>query len=104
MVGIRSYEVVAVADGEAMLETYKRALREGSGFHAVLMDLSIPGGMGGREAIKHLREIDSEVRAIVSSGYSQDPVMAAFKAYGFNGMVAKPYKVESLIAVLQEDE
>ena len=69
----------------------------------VLMDLSIPGGMGGREAIGRLREIDTDVKVIVSSGYSQDPVMADFKAYGFNGMVAKPYKIESLLAVLQDD-
>ncbi len=100
MLEMLGYEVVAVEDGEAMLETYKAALRDGTKFHAVLMDLSIPGGMGGREAIKHLRNIDSDVFAIVSSGYSQDPVMANFAAYGFNAMVAKPYKVQSLVAVL----
>ncbi len=104
MLGMLGYEVVAVADGEALLETYKKALQDGLSFQAVLMDLSIPGGMGGREAIKQLREIDSEVKAIVSSGYSQDPVMADYRAYGFNGMVAKPYKVESLLAVLQDGE
>ncbi|MCK5682003.1 PAS domain S-box protein [bacterium] len=103
MLEMLGYDVVAVADGEAMLETYKAALQGGSQFRAVLMDLSIPGGMGGREAIKHLREIDSEVIAIVSSGYSQDPVMADFEAYGFNAMVPKPYKVESLVAVLGDD-
>ena len=103
MLEMLGYEVVAVADGEALLETYKAALSEGLSFQAVLMDLSIPGGMGGREAIGQLREIDADVKAIVSSGYSQDPVMADFKAYGFNGMVAKPYKIESLLAVLQDD-
>ncbi len=100
MLEMLGYEVVAVVDGEAMLETYRAALRDGIKFNAVLMDLSIPGGMGGREAIKHLREIDSEVFAIVSSGYSQDPVMANFEDYGFDAMVSKPYKVESLVAVL----
>ena len=100
MLEMLGYEVVAVADGEAMLEAYKAALRDGMKYHAVLMDLSIPGGMGGREAIKHLRNIDADVFALVSSGYSQDPVMANFEAYGFNAMVSKPYKVESLIAVL----
>ncbi len=103
MLEMLGYEVVAVADGEALLETYKKALSEGLSFQAVLMDLSIPGGMGGREAIRHLREIDADVRAIVSSGYSQDPVMADYRAYGFNAMVAKPYKIESLLAVLQDD-
>jgi len=104
MLEMLGYEVVAVADGVALLATYEQALRDGLLFHAVLMDLSIPGGMGGREAIKRLREIDSEVKTIVSSGYSQDPVMADYRAYGFDAMVAKPYKVESLLAVLQEGE
>lgn len=102
MLEMLGYDVVAVVDGEAMLETYREALRDGTNFHAVLMDLSIPGGMGGREAIKHLREIDSEVFAIVSSGYSQDPVMANYEDYGFDAMVSKPYKVESLVKVLGE--
>ncbi len=100
MLEMLGYEVVTVEDGAAMLEAYKAALRVGTKFHAVLMDLSIPGGMGGREAIKHLRNIDADVFAIVSSGYSQDPVMANYEAYGFNAMVSKPYKVDSLIAVL----
>ena len=100
MLEIMGYEVVTVADGEAMLEVYRSSLAEGLNFQAVLMDLSIPGGMGGREAIKFLREIDPEVTAIVSSGYSQDPVMADFTAYGFDAMISKPYRLESLISVL----
>ncbi len=103
MLEMLGYEVVAVADGEALLETYKQALQDGLHFTAILMDLSIPGGMGGREAIKRLRKIDSDVRVIVSSGYSQDPVMADYKAYGFDGTVPKPYKIESLLAVLQDE-
>ncbi len=100
MLEILGYEVVSVADGAAMLEVYKSSLAEGLNFQAVLLDLSIPGGMGGREAIKLLREIDPEVTAIVSSGYSQDPVMADFAAYGFDAMIPKPYRLESLISVL----
>ncbi|MCD6292135.1 MAG: PAS domain S-box protein [Deltaproteobacteria bacterium] len=103
MLGVFGYEVVTVADGETLLETYRTTLDEGLNFVAVIMDLSIPGGMGGREAIGHLRELDAFVKVIVSSGYSQDPVMANFRAYGFNGMVAKPYKIKSLLAVLQDD-
>jgi DNA-binding NarL/FixJ family response regulator len=60
------------------------------------MDLTIPGGMGGREAIQHLKKIDANVTAIVSSGYSNDPVMSNFREYGFAGMVLKPYRVGEL--------
>ena len=69
-------------------------------FDAVIMDLTIPGGMGGREAIQHLRRIDPEVRAIVSSGYSEDPVMADHRRYGFVDVVAKPYDIGDLSRVL----
>jgi len=70
-------------------------------FHAVIMDLTIPGGMGGKEAIAKLREIDANVKAIVSSGYSNDPVMANFTEYGFYGVVTKPYKMKDLSEVLR---
>ena len=61
-----------------------------------------PGGIGGREAIEQLRRIDPGVKAIVSSGYSSDPVLANYRAYGFRGMVAKPYKIEDFTRVLRE--
>jgi DNA-binding NarL/FixJ family response regulator len=65
------------------------------------MDLTIRGGMGGREAITILRSLDPEVKAIVSSGYSSDPVMAQFRSYGFAGVVSKPYNTEELSDVLR---
>ena len=67
----------------------------------MLLDLTIPGGMGGRETIAHLRAMDPQVCAIVSSGYANDPLMANFSAYGFSGVVSKPYTVEALQEVLQ---
>ena len=80
---------------------YKKAKESGNPFDIVIMDLTVPGGMGGKEAIKRLLEIDPGVRAIVSSGYSNDPVMSNFKRYGFKGVVAKPYKMKDLAEVLR---
>jgi len=68
----------------------------------VIMDLTMPGGMGGKEAIAKLKEIDPGVRAIVSSGYSQDPVVAHFRTYGFAGVVGKPYELSDISAVLHQ--
>ena len=65
------------------------------------MDLTVPGGMGGREAIARLREIDPNVKAIVSSGYSSDPVLANYRAHGFCGVVAKPYRFDDFGRVLR---
>ena len=66
------------------------------------MDLTIPGGMGGGEAIRILRETDPEIKAIVSSGYSNDPIMAEYEQFGFSGVVAKPYTINQLSEVLSE--
>ena len=66
------------------------------------MDLTTPGGMGGKEAIRELLKIDPEVKAIVSSGYSNDPIMSDCKKYGFVGVVAKPYKISELGKTLKE--
>ncbi len=64
------------------------------------MDLTVPGGMGGRETLLKLVEIDPKIKAIVSSGYSNDPIMSDYKKYGFSGVVAKPYSAEELSRTL----
>ena len=64
------------------------------------MDLTIPGGMGGKECIKRLLEIDPSINAIVSSGYSNDPIMSQYKKFGFKGVITKPYKIEDLSKIL----
>jgi signal transduction histidine kinase/CheY-like chemotaxis protein len=96
------YEVEYARDGVEAIEIYKRAKEKGEPFDAVILDLTVAGGMGGKEAIEKLLEIDPEVRAIVSSGYSNDPIMANFKEYGFRAMVVKPYKIKGLSKAVQE--
>lgn len=90
------FSVTTARDGNEAIELYTKGMAEGTPFDLVIMDLTVPGGMGGRDAIKLLRQIDPSVRAIVSSGYSNDPVMASFRDYGFLSVVAKPYSIEDL--------
>ncbi|MBF0506020.1 MAG: response regulator [Nitrospirae bacterium] len=90
------YEVESVKDGAEAIEVYSNALESGKPFDVIIMDLTIPGGMGGKEAIKKLHEIDPGIRAIISSGYSSDPVMSSFRDYGFSGIVQKPFRIGGL--------
>ncbi len=94
------YEVIATADGAEAIEIYESAMDSGDAFDAAIIDLTIPGGMGGKETIQRLMEIDPETKAIVSSGYSNDPILANFDKHGFKGSVAKPYKARELSEVL----
>ncbi len=95
------YEVESAEDGAAMIDLYTRALAHGRPFGAVIMDLTIPGGMGGKEAIRELLARDPGVRALVSSGYSNDPVMADFSTHGFCGVITKPYRLTDLAAAIK---
>jgi len=96
------YEVAFAEHGKQMLDTYSAELHNGSPFSAVLMDLTIPGQMGGKEAIGHLLKLDPKAHAIVSSGYSTDPVMSDFGRFGFQAAVSKPYNLEELSNTLSE--
>ncbi|TCL76391.1 PAS domain S-box-containing protein [Hydrogenispora ethanolica] len=100
MLGCFGHRVVLSNDGAAAVEMYRRAKEEEDPFDAVIMDLTIPGGMGGQEALACLREYDPQVKAIVSSGYANDPIMADYERYGFSGVVSKPYKIDELQEVL----
>jgi CheY-like chemotaxis protein len=90
------YTVEFAADGLRAIDLYQEARNTGSPFDAVIMDLTIPGGMGGNEALEKLLAIDPKARVIVSSGYLNDPVMTEYKKYGFSGVVPKPYRIHDL--------
>jgi PAS domain S-box-containing protein len=96
------YRVELASEGGEAIELYRRGLGEARPFDAVIMDLTIRGGMGGREAIRRLVELDPEVRAVVVSGYSNDPVLANYRDYGFLGRIGKPFRPEDLAQVLDD--
>jgi CheY-like chemotaxis protein len=96
------YEAVCARDGEEAVELYRKAKEAGKPFAAVIADLTIPGGIGGKEMTERLRESEAEVKVIVSSGYSNDPIMSEYRAFGFRGVICKPYRIEELSEILAE--
>jgi len=96
------YSVVAVESGQDAVSAYSDALHSDKPFDLAIFDLTIPGGMGGFEALTELKKIDPHICAIVSSGYSDDRVMADYQTYGFAGVIKKPYGVEEMCAVLNQ--
>lgn len=96
------YEVEYAGDGHEAVERYKKAKESGKVFDAVILDLTVHGGMGGDWAIRKLVEADPQVKALVSSGYADNPVMTSFKEYGFAGAIPKPYNVLQLKEALEK--
>jgi len=96
------YDAAFALDGTEAVEMYLKARETGAPFDAVIMDLTIPGGVGGVEAVRQLLTHDVNVKAIVSSGYAHDPIMADFQKWGFCGVIAKPYRIEELSRVLRD--
>ncbi|NWJ95612.1 MAG: response regulator [Chloroflexi bacterium] len=96
------YQVEVTSSGAETVERYQEAARNGEPFGLVILDLTVSQGMGGKETIEQLRQIDSRVNAIVSSGYANDPILANYRQYGFKGRLPKPYRLEDLLAVIQE--
>lgn len=96
------YSVAFAKNGAEAIALYREALEANRPFDMVIMDLTIPGGMGGKEAVQQLRALDPKVKAIVSSGYSNDPIMADYQAYGFKGVIVKPYDITSFSNTLSE--
>jgi two-component system cell cycle sensor histidine kinase/response regulator CckA len=94
------YRVQTCASGDEAIAFYKASIESGVPFAAVIMDLTVPGGMGGKEAAQHILSMDPEARLIVSSGYSTDPVMAEYSRFGFSATIAKPYTAKDFSQTL----
>jgi CheY-like chemotaxis protein len=102
MLEFLGYDAIPARNGIEAIECYASAISAGSPFQAVIMDLNIPGGMGAKDTLEKLKAIDPEVRAMVSSGHPNDPVVENFRKYGFSGAIPKPYRMDDLKKALQE--
>lgn len=96
------YEVTFACSGEEAIEIYSNTKATGKPYDAVILDLTIQGGMGGDQAVTRLLEIDPGVKAVISSGYADSPVLKHFREYGFAAAIAKPYRIEELKVLLEE--
>ena len=96
------YDAAFAKEGMAAIELYKQEKEAGRPFDLVIIDLTIPDGMGGRETIERLRSYDPGVKAVVSSGYANDPVVQDFAKYGFSGRLTKPYRINEMKALLED--
>lgn len=98
---MKGYEVATACDGDEAIQRYRAEMDKGTPFGAVILDLTVPAGKGGREAVRQILEIDPAANVIVSSGYSNDPIMANYRDFGFKAVIAKPYNVQQLNSVIQ---
>ena len=102
MLDMMNFTVETATNGQEAVEIYKKAQRDGAPFDGVILDLTVPGGMGGKETLQELLRIDPYVKALVSSGYANDPVMAEYKRHGFKSFVPKPYDIVQLGNALRD--
>lgn len=96
------YDVQCVAEGKEALDRYQEAFHTQRPFSAVILDLTVPGGLGGKDIMRQLQEFDPHVKGIVASGYCNDPVISRYSAFGFHGVVAKPFRLTELSQVLHQ--
>ncbi|HFE65231.1 MAG TPA: PAS domain S-box protein [Caldithrix sp.] len=96
------YTVTTATSGEEAIRIYSEEFNQSKPFNLVIMDLTLPGGIGGTTAIQKIHDLDPDVKAVVASGYSSDPVMAHFADYGFAGCIKKPFTVKEISSVVSE--
>ncbi len=94
------YEAQITSNGEEAIALYQEMLEKDQPLDVVIIDLNIPGGVGGKEAIKSILEIDPNAKVVVSSGYLNDPIMVDCATYGFSGSLAKPFEISSVETLL----
>ena len=102
LLGNLGYDVEGVPDGSQAVDAFRRAWEAGRPFDLVLLDLTVPGGMGGLEACARIRDLDPEARIVVSSGYADDPILTRPEEYGFTASLAKPMRRDELLDVLRQ--
>ncbi|HKJ63864.1 MAG TPA: response regulator [Desulfopila sp.] len=102
MLSYLGYQAVVVGGGEEAVRLYREAYEQDDPFSLVILDLNIPRGMGGQEAVGHILEIDPAAKVLVSSGYSSDIIMQEYSSYGFSGCIAKPFDLKGLQDVLDK--
>jgi CheY-like chemotaxis protein len=96
------YDVMSAKDGLAAVDLYTKEKAAGAPFDIVILDLSVPNGLGGKETIELLRNVDPSVKAVVSSGYTNDPAVQDFSRYGFSERLTKPYNIGELKNLLEK--
>jgi len=94
------YEFVGAAHGQEAIQFYSEALQSENPFSAVILDLTIPGGTGGKDTVTALRKIDPGLRCVVTSGYSHDQVLSRYREYGFQEVLRKPYTLKEIGEIL----
>ena len=94
------HEVLLAEDGASAVRSYRQAHNTARPIDLLIMDLTVPGGMGGEEAMQHILNLDPDARGIVSSGYSNDPVMSDYQQYGFAAAIVKPYQLDELQEII----
>ena len=95
------YRIETAGDGHEAIEIFRSAQQNGDPFDVVILDLTVPGAMGGKQAHEQLRQLDPDVKTIVSSGYSSDPLMADHARHGFAAAIRKPYLMHELATLLK---
>ncbi len=100
MLKVLGFEVESAIDGESAIELFKKSISDQNPFNLVILDLTIPGGMGGKEVIKELRKLDNGITALAFSGYADDPVISQPQNFGFQASFSKPFEIDKLVSVL----